>query len=245
MFLANMSHELRTPLNAVIGFSDIIEHETLGPLGHPKYREYAADIRSSGEHLLGLINDVLDHTKAEQGYLELDEEAVEVASLIDFATHMLATRAQRASVAFRTVISPDVYALRGDERRLRQIILNLTANSVKFTPSGGQVTIDASLNAGGEFVLSVEDTGIGISTDDQQRILQPFVQVDTGHSNEGTGLGLPLAKRLAELHGGSLDLRSNLGVGTVINVRLPAARVIHRQVKSHPDCVQQGVVLVA
>jgi PAS domain S-box-containing protein len=230
-FLADMSHELRTPLNAVIGFSDLMEHEVFGPLGNRRYREYAADIRSSGQHVLEMINDILDHAKATAGHLELLEGTVPIAELIDFALHLLSPRAERAGVALVTQVAPEVYAVHGDKRRLRQILLNLATNAIKFTPGGGRVRISAALGAGGELLLTVEDTGAGIAEEDQAAILEPFRQVRRGASDqEGTGLGLPLTRRLVELHGGTMQLRSTLGVGTIVVVRLPRERVI-----AHPD----------
>ena len=226
-FLANMSHELRTPLNAVIGFSDFIERERFGPLGDPKYREYAGDIRSSGQHLLEMINDILDHAKADSGHLELDESSVEITSVADFALRMLAPRAERAGVAL-SVAGTDGIVLRGDERRMRQILLNLATNAIKFTPRGGRIAITAEIDGSGELVIRIDDTGIGIADDEQSRIFEPFIQgrASPSSNREGTGLGLPLTKRLVELHGGTLTLRSRLGAGTTVMLRFPADRVM-------------------
>ena len=173
-----------------------------------------------------MINDVLDHAKAESGYLDLDESTVEVDSVIDFAHRMLAPRAERAGVALITSGIRHVM-VRGDERRLRQIVLNLVTNGIKFTPSGGRIAITTSFGTAGDLVLTVEDTGIGIAEEEQSRIFEPFMQSRTSSSlnQEGTGLGLPLTKRLIELHQGSVELRSTLGVGTTVIVRLPGERV--------------------
>jgi PAS domain S-box-containing protein len=226
-FLANMSHELRTPLNAVIGFSDLIERAIFGPLGHPRYSEYAGDIRSSGQHLLELINDLLDHAKAESGKLELDEEPVDIAASVEFVVRMLTPRAERAGLTLLTSCKA-VDSVVGDERRLRQALLNLVTNAVKFTPAGGQITIATALAADGDLLLTVSDTGIGIAEEDRLSVLEPFAQARdrSGHPPEGTGLGLPLTKRLVELHGGSLELTSAAGRGTTVIIRLPAARLI-------------------
>jgi len=245
-FLANMSHELRTPLNAVIGFSDLMAREVFGPLGSDKYRVYATDIRASGEHLLGLINEVLDHAKAESGHLQIDEEEVRIAGLIEFAVRMLAPRADHAGVALRTNISAGVHAVRGDERRLKQILLNLITNAIKFTPSGGEVAVSAGLAASGELTLTVKDTGVGIAEEEQSRIFEPFMQAAPAKetSSEGTGLGLPLTKRLVELHQGSLELRSTVGIGTIVVFRLPAQRVVALPEQHGGDNRQAPTVLV-
>ena len=244
-FLANMSHELRTPLNAVIGFSDLMAREIFGPLGSDKYRVYANDIRASGEHLLGLINEVLDHAKAESGHLQIDEEMVRVAGLIEFAVRMLAPRADHAGVALRTNISPGVHAVRGDERRLKQILLNLITNAIKFTPSGGEVAVSASLAASGELTLTVKDTGVGIAEEEQGKIFEPFMQAAPNETTkEGTGLGLPLTKRLVELHQGSLELRSTVGIGTSVVIRLPALRVVAPPVQHGGENRQAPTVLI-
>jgi PAS domain S-box-containing protein len=245
-FLANMSHELRTPLNAVIGFSDLMAREIFGPLGSDKYRIYATDIRASGEHLLELINEVLDHAKAESGHLQINEEVVPIGGLIEFAVRMLAPRAEHAGVAIRSNVSVGVNAVRGDERRLKQILLNLVTNAIKFTPSGGEVAVSAGLAASGELTIAVKDTGVGIAEEEQAKIFEPFMQAAPAKAtaSEGTGLGLPLTKRLVELHSGSLELMSNVGIGTTIVVRLPAARVIGPPQPVGPEERQAPTVLV-
>jgi PAS domain S-box-containing protein len=225
-FFTELSHELRSPLNAVIGFAELIEQQMVGPVGTAAYLEYATDIQSSARHLLGLINDILDHAKAEEGYLELSEAAVEIAEVLAFAVHTLAPRAAAAGVAITSMIAPEIYAVRGDERRLKQIVLNLVGNAVKFTPTGGRVAISAIQTPDGALLLSVADTGAGIADADQERIFQPFTQVKTVQGGEGTGLGLPLTRRLVELHGGVIEIESALGQGTTMTVRLPAERVI-------------------
>ncbi|WP_042703432.1 ATP-binding protein, partial [Azospirillum sp. B506] len=203
-FLAGLSHELRTPLNAVIGFADLIAREAEGPVGTPSYRHYAANVRDSGQHVLELINEILDHARAEAGALTIQEEPCDLEAAADFAIRMLTPRAERAGVLVSAVVEPAVRALRGDDRRIRQILLNLIANGVKYTPSGGAVTLSARLENGVP-VIRVTDTGLGIPAEDLDRVLEPFARVESPDNRgvEGAGLGLPLTKRLVELHGGS------------------------------------------
>ena len=224
-----MSHELRTPLNAIIGFSDLMARKLFGPLGDPRYDGYVTDIRSSGEHLLQLINDILDHAKIEAGQLDLHEDAVDLASAAQFALHMLALQAERAGVAVVADIRSGIHLL-ADERRIRQILLNLLSNAIKYTPSGGRIDIAVDFERDGGLILRVSDTGIGMSETERQRALQPFAQIDNerNRNQQGTGLGLTLTRQLAELHGGTLDLKSAVGQGTTVLVRLPATRVLAR-----------------
>lgn len=228
-FLASMSHELRTPLNAIIGFSEILNKEALGPVGSPQYREYAGDILASGEHLLSLINDVLDISKIEAGKADLHEENVDLAGVIRSCVTLVKERAEDGEISLVTDIADDeVPLVRADPRRLKQILVNLLSNAVKFTEPGGSVTIRAWRNADSCCVLQVADTGIGIAADDIPKALARFQQIDSDLSRqyEGTGLGLPLAKSLVELHDGSLDLQSEVGKGTTVTVKLPAERSI-------------------
>ena len=226
-FLAGLSHELRTPLNAVIGFADLIAREAEGPVGTPSYRQYAANVRDSGQHVLELINEILDHARVEAGALTVEEGRCDLEAAADFAVRMLTPRAERAGVLLSAVVAPAVRGLRGDDRRIRQILLNLIANAVKYTPSGGSVTLSAALDDGAP-VIRVIDTGLGIPAEDIDRVLEPFARAGNAASREveGAGLGLPLTKRLVELHGGTLALRSTLGVGTTVTVRLPASRLL-------------------
>ncbi|CAO3439115.1 response regulator [Azospirillum endophyticum] len=226
-FLAGLSHELRTPLNAVIGFADLIAREAEGPIGTPSYRQYAANVRDSGQHVLELINEILDHARAEAGALPIEEGRCDLEEAADFAVRMLTPRADRAGVLLAAAVAPAVRQLRGDDRRIRQILLNLIANGVKYTPSGGSVTLSATIEEGLP-VIRVTDTGLGIPAEDVDRVLEPFVRIETTANRgvEGAGLGLPLTKRLVELHGGTLALRSTLGVGTTVTVRLPAGRLL-------------------
>ncbi len=229
-FLAHMSHELRTPLNSIIGFSEIMKTEMLGPIGTPKYKSYAVDIHDSGTHLLNLINDLLDLAKIEAGRLELYEEDCDLARIIAASVHLLAEPAQRAAVTLSQHCDPTLPLLRGDERKIRQILLNLLSNAVKFTPAGGAVSIRARLLGDGAVTISVADTGIGIPPDQIERVMEPFTQVEhvLSRSHAGTGLGLPLCKELARLHGGSLMLTSVVGAGTTVTLTLPRERVLLR-----------------
>ena len=226
-FLANMSHEIRTPLNAVIGFSEIISGEVLGPIGNEKYLEYARDLNASGRHLLDLINDILDLTKITAERLDLVDEVVEVGELVDSSIRMVARRATAQNIDLACVIAPEVFCVRCDERRLRQIVLNLLTNSVKFTPPGGSVAVHASIEQD-RLVIEVRDTGVGIAEADLPIVLEPFGQVDNAFNRNGggTGLGLPLTKKLVELHGGVLQIESIPNRGTVVRVILPPDRVV-------------------
>jgi PAS domain S-box-containing protein len=228
-FLANMSHELRTPLNAIIGFSEIIQSETFGPVGSPKYRDYVSDIHESGKHLLALINDVLDLSKIEAGQMQLHEQTIDVPAVIRSAMGFMAERAREGGVTLAAELGPDpLPLLLADRRMVMQILANLLSNAVKFTPSGGRVAVKAWYGPHGGYVVQVVDNGIGMALDDIPKALARFGQVDSGlqRAHEGTGLGLPLTKSLTELHGGSLDLQSEIGVGTTVTVRFPAERVV-------------------
>ena len=231
-FLANMSHELRTPLNAVIGFSETMLKEVRGPLGNPSYKEYAKAINDAGEHLLELVNDVLDLAKVESGTRSLYEEEVDLAELIAWAMRMITEQAAAKGLELATFalsyLAPDrVYA---DERALRQILLNLLSNAVKFTNASGKVEVLVGIDEKGGVVISVVDNGIGIAAENLDRVMEQFSQalaVET-RDHEGSGLGLPLAKKLVELHGGKFSLSSELGVGTTVSFSLPPERNISR-----------------
>jgi signal transduction histidine kinase len=224
-FLANMSHELRTPLNAIIGFSEVMMQQMFGPLGNERYREYAADVHNSGRHLLAIINDILDLSKIEAGRLELRMAPLDPRTLVDVCDRLVRERAKSAQLRF-VVELPDgpTPAVLGDDTKLKQILLNLLSNAFKFTAPGREVRL--TLVAGDDGVsFTVADQGVGMSEDELATALEPFRQVDNSLSrrHEGTGLGLPLAKRLTELHGGSLSITSIKGEGTVAVVWLPAA----------------------
>ncbi len=229
-FLANMSHELRTPLNAIIGFSEIIEQELFGTIGSPRYKEYARDIHDSGTHLLNLINDILDVSKAEAGKIELQESSVRIGDVIDASIRLVGPRAREGGIKLSLPQYAHLPPLLADERRLKQVLLNLLSNAVKFTPSGGSVTLTANDEGAGGFVIRVIDSGIGMAGEDIPKALEPFGQVDSklARKYEGTGLGLPLSKALVELHGGSLQIESEPGVGTTVTVVFPASRVVRQ-----------------
>jgi PAS domain S-box-containing protein len=226
-FLANMSHELRTPLNAIIGFSEIIMGEMFGPIGVEQYKEYMKDIHESGSHLYNLINDILDVSKAEAGKLELSESEIDIADAVTRCVRLVGERAERAEVALEVEVPQGLPLLYADERKIKQILLNLLSNAVKFTPTGGKVSIAARIEPDGWFCFAITDTGIGISEQDMADVMAPFGQVDStlARRYEGTGLGLPLTKALVDLHGGELDLHSELDVGTTVTVRLPKDRL--------------------
>ncbi|HTI88789.1 MAG TPA: HAMP domain-containing sensor histidine kinase, partial [Alphaproteobacteria bacterium] len=221
-FLATMSHELRTPLNAIIGFSEMMLHEVQGPLGNERYRTYLDDIHHSGTHLLSIINDILDLSKAEAGKLELYVEDVNVADIVADVTKIMTQRAETAGLAFTARMPESPLMLRADGRKLKQILLNLLSNAFKFTKPGGQVELSATRDQTGiRFVVA--DTGVGIHPKDLDRILQPFVQIESAlaRNHQGTGLGLPLVKMMAELHGGSFVVESAVNCGTRAIVTLP------------------------
>ena len=226
-FLANMSHELRTPLNAIIGFSEVISSALFGPLD-ARYRDYAQDIHGSGHHLLRIINDLLDLSKVEAGRLELRDSPVPIAAAFETCRRMVCDRAAAAGLDLD--FRPTNLEVSADELRLEQVLLNLVSNAVKFTPSGGHVSVAATLALSGEVIISVADTGIGMAAEDIPRALQPFGQIDNSlaRPHGGTGLGLPLAQRLIELHGGTMSIDSELGKGTTVTIVLPAERTHHR-----------------
>ena len=227
-FLATMSHELRTPLNAIIGFSEVMGQELFGPIGHDQYHDYITDIRESGEHLLSIINDILDVSRAEAGLIELFEESVSLPPLVESSTRLIQPRAKQQDVEVLAELQPNLPQVRLDERRIKQVLINLLSNAVKFTDPGGRITVTARADAREGVSLSVADTGVGIPAKDIERVLEPFTQVDTSFSrrHEGTGLGLALSRALVEHHGGTLSIDSEVGVGTVVTVRLPGERVV-------------------
>jgi two-component system cell cycle sensor histidine kinase PleC len=221
-FLAMMSHELRTPLNAIIGFSEMIETQALGPVGVPKYVEYAGDVSASGRHLLELINNILEMSKIEAGKYVIRREPLDIAEIIRYCLRMVRLRADEAGIALVEHIAADLPTISADERALRQILLNLLSNAIKFTDKGGTVTVMAMADAKTLNVV-VGDTGIGIAPDDLARIGRPFEQIDNRHSRryDGTGLGLALTRSLIELHGGRMTIESEVQVGTRITMILP------------------------
>ncbi len=242
-FLAHMSHELRTPLNAIIGFSEVMAGETLGPLKHPHYHEYAQHIHSSGQHLLSLINDLLDLSKIEAGKLELYEEAIDAHSLIKRCRVFVEESAHNKGVDLSIRGTPDLPLLDCDARKLKQVLVNLLSNAVKFTSEGGRVVLEADTDGAEGIVFRVSDTGIGIAPDDLDNVMEPFGQANEAmhRNNQGTGLGLPLAKALVELHGGSLELDSVLGKGTTATVHLPARAASRSSAGVQPRALAGGV----
>ena len=226
-FLANMSHELRTPLNAIIGFSDVLQQELAGTLSD-QHAGYINDIHESGQHLLALIEDVLEMAKAEAGKLVLDEGPVDLAYTVNLSARMMRQRANLGDVALICDIPAGLPKLLGDQRRVLQIAINLMSNAVKFTARGGQVVARAEIAGDGGITLSIEDTGIGIAEADIERAFEPFVQLaSSGDANrEGTGLGLPLTRKLAKLHGATVTLTSMVGRGTQAKVSFPPDRTL-------------------
>jgi signal transduction histidine kinase len=222
-FLANMSHELRTPLNAIIGFSELLHQESFGSLNEHQ-RVYVEDVLAAGQHLLALINDILDLAKVEAGRIDLDLADVSLRETLASALTMHAERAGRDGIEIALQLCPEEIGVRADERRLRQIVFNLLSNAVKFTPAGGRVEVSA-LAHDGLVEIAVADTGPGIAPDDLEIIFEEFGQARTGasHDQEGTGLGLPLTRRFVELHGGTLWVESVPGEGSTFRFTLPAA----------------------
>jgi PAS domain S-box-containing protein len=226
-FLANVSHELRTPLNAIIGFSEVLTTEMFGRLGSDRYLSYVQDIHDSGKHLLTIINDILDVSKAEAGKLDLHEDIIDIGLSIESALRLLRERAHNGKVTLHAEVAESLPPVLADERMIKQILINLLSNAVKFTPEGGEVGVSASLNDEGGITIIVRDTGIGIAKENIDSALTPFGQVESAMSrkHQGTGLGLPLAKCLAELHGGDIALESEIGAGTTVAFHLPVERI--------------------
>jgi signal transduction histidine kinase len=224
-FLANMSHELRTPLNAIIGFSSMMSMELRGPLGHSAYKEYAEDIHQSGRHLLDVINDILDLSKISVGKFDIDADTLSLPAVVEDCVHMVRMKAEAAGLEMIVEVPSDLPLLCADERIIKRILLNLLSNAIKFTEQG-HVRVAAWLAPDGGISLKVEDTGIGIAASALPRLMRPFVQIDGSLSRkyEGTGLGLSLVKSMVELHGGNIELASELGVGTTVSFHFPPER---------------------
>lgn len=222
-FLAAMSHELRTPLNAIIGFSEMIHGQLLGPVGTPKYGEYAGDIMASARHLLDIINDILEMARMEAGHTDFMPEPVDMSTVIDSSLRLLHQRISHSGLTTLNKYPPSLPKILGDERRLKQVIINLVGNAIKFTPKGGSIVIEAKPVLDGRLMVRVVDSGIGIAERDIPRALTPFTQVDSvvARRYQGSGLGLPLAKAFVELHGGNLELSSVLGRGTTVTLHFP------------------------
>lgn len=228
-FLANMSHELRTPLNAILGFSEVIRSQVLGPVGIAKYVEYADDVHRSGEHLLEIISDILDVARIDAGQISLEEDIVSVEELIESSVMLIRERAGAGDLDLALELPSDMPSIMCDRRKVKQIVINLLSNAVKFTERGGRVSVGARIDDGsGEAVIEVRDSGVGMAVEDIPRVMEPFTQIASPmtRQHEGTGLGLPLVKKLVELHGGSIDMETAPGEGTTVRVRLPASRVV-------------------
>jgi signal transduction histidine kinase len=228
-FLATMSHELRTPLNAIIGFSEMMRSQILGEIGNERYHPYIVNIHDSGSHLLQIITDILDLSKAESGKLELNEDIFDLADVVRSVRQLTSGRIEAGGLTERIDLPPDLPPLRGDERKIKQVLLNLVSNAVKFTPAGGTIEISVRFDHETGLVLIVTDTGIGIPHEDLDRVFEPFEQVDSSLSrqHDGTGLGLPLVQAIIELHGGTVMLKSAVGVGTQVTLILPPDRLVY------------------
>jgi signal transduction histidine kinase len=221
-----MSHELRTPLNAIIGFSEVLKSQVFGPLTE-RYRAYAGDIFTSGSHLLELINEILDLSKLEAGQFELHEEAIDIRDAINGCLRLVETQAERGKIRLSSAIEEGIPRVRADDRRLRQVLINLLSNAVKFTPEGGRVWLSC-FRRGNQLAIAISDSGIGMAPEDIPKALEPFGQIDSKISRkyEGTGLGLPLAKHLVEVHSGTLAVESRINAGTTVTILLPRERLI-------------------
>lgn len=242
LFLAMMSHELRTPLNAIIGFAELMQGERFGPLGSSRYREYASDIRQSGAHLLQLINSILDLSRAEAGKLEIQNDVFDIVEVAAECARQMRPAAAEAGLRLELKLPSAPLFFSGDIGKFRQILFNLLSNSMKFTPTGGQVEILVAKDPDSAIRLVVRDTGVGMAPADIPIAMQPFTQLDTSLARryEGTGLGLPLTASLVELHGGRLILESSLGQGTTATVLFPAVRTLDEGTEQPPRTARLG-----
>ncbi|WP_319771895.1 HAMP domain-containing sensor histidine kinase [Breoghania sp.] len=235
-FLATMSHELRTPLNAILGFSEVLKNEVLGPLENKTYREYAGDIHTSGQHLLNLINEILDLSRIEAGRYDLHEEAIQLPYLVEDCIHLIKLRAKNKGLTITDQFQEGLPKLWADERAIRQVVLNLLSNAVKFTPSGGEVSVKAGWTAGGGQYVMVRDNGPGIPADEIPVVLEAFGQGSLAikSAEQGTGLGLPIVQALMNMHGGKLELKSKLREGTEAIITFPRSRVLEEMPAMEP-----------
>lgn len=227
-FLANMSHELRTPLNAIIGFADVMRMEMVGPISNPQYKSYVRDIHGSAMHLLGIINDILEVSRMETGKVTLHESVVNVEEAVESVVRLVKERLSEGQLSLSVEFPERLPRIHADKQKLKQIIMNLLGNAIKFTPKHGRITLEARTTPDGELEIEVNDSGIGIAPEDLERVLEPFVQADSAlhRKFDGAGLGLPLSRGLARLHGGDLRLESQPGRGTRAIVTIPASRLL-------------------
>ena len=232
-----MSHELRTPLNAILGFSEVMKAELFGAHSVPAYKDYANDIHSSGQHLLMLINEILDLSRVEAGRYELKEESVSLPGVVEECRHLLAMRAKNRTISITEALDKDLPRIWADERAVRQVTLNLLSNAIKFTPQGGSIVIKVGWTSSGGQYLSIRDTGPGIAEEEIPIVLASFGRGSLAQKNadEGTGLGLPIVKGLVELHGGEFRLKSKLREGTEVIVIFPPERVMNALPQLDPD----------
>ena len=242
-FLAQMSHELRTPLNAILGFSEVMKGEMFGPHSSPQYSEYANDIHSSGQHLLSLINEILDLSRIEAGKYELNEEAVTLAYAVEDCHHLLKVRAKNKGVTIAERFEPNMPKLWADERAIRQVVLNLMSNAIKFTPAGGEITLKVGWTASGGQYVAVRDTGPGIPEDEIPIVLSNFGQGSNAikSAEQGTGLGLPIVQGLVTMHNGTFQLRSKVREGTEVIVTFPAERVMEALPAIHAPSIEPAM----
>jgi two-component system cell cycle sensor histidine kinase PleC len=245
-FLATMSHELRTPLNAILGFSEVMKAELFGSHSVDAYKEYSVDIHSSGQHLLMLINEILDLSRVEAGRYDLKEESVSLPGIVEECRHLLAMRAKNRGINVTESLEPDLPRLWADERAVRQVTLNLLSNAIKFTPQGGAVAIKVGWTSAGGQYLSIRDTGPGIPEDEIPIVLSSFGRGSLAQKNadEGTGLGLPIVKGLVELHGGEFRLLSRVREGTEVIVVFPPERVMNALPQLDPDAPPESAARI-
>ena len=236
-FLAIMSHELRTPLNSILGFSEIIKNQMFGPSGTQRYADYADDIRESGELLLSIINDILDLAKIEAGHLELNEEPVDLLTVMQDATKLIQERADAKGILLKISLPQDLPMIRADGRLVRQMLINLLANALEHTLKDGSIAVTAERSDKGGIVVAIADNGVGIAPEDLPRLIKPFHTKSEPISGKscGTGLGLPLVKSLIEQHDGKFRIESALGVGTTVVLSFPASRVINGSEKNFEE----------
>ncbi|AXS40108.1 HAMP domain-containing sensor histidine kinase [Breoghania sp. L-A4] len=235
-FLATMSHELRTPLNAILGFSEVMQNEVLGPMQNATYKDYASDIHNSGQHLLNLINEILDLSRIEAGRYELNEEATTLVHIVEDCLHLMKLRAKSKSISFNDQFEQDLPKLWADERAVRQVVLNLMTNAVKFTPTNGEISVKVGWTASGGQYVSIRDNGPGIPADEIPVVMQAFGQgsVAIKSAEQGTGLGLPIVQALMQMHGGKFELKSKLREGTEVIVTFPRSRVMEAMPQIEP-----------